>query len=68
MAEITEAEFLKRFTAFLIKYGGEAWADGEPMENYAKDVAPAYWGDASQREDGPEACAEADMSCWEYDA
>lgn len=61
---ITRDEFIERFVARMLR-AGPAFADGSSIEEYAREVAPTYWGEESQREDGPESCAEGDMDCWE---
>ncbi|GLS46743.1 hypothetical protein [Methylobacterium brachythecii] len=38
--------------------------DGLSAEAYAKETAPTYFDDPYQRADGPEECAEADISYW----
>ena len=62
---ITETEFCARFVAEMMK--AAPIYDGTPDElrAYAEEAAPTYWSETDQREDGPEACAEADISYWE---
>lgn len=68
--EITKEEFCARFVArIMAKTGGGNFQDdedgpGESIEAYAKETAPTYWEDRSQRAEGPEECADADMSYW----
>jgi hypothetical protein len=67
-------EFCARFKARMIEMVGPSYTaldeDGRPGEeglltaDYADMVAPTYWDDEAQREEGPEACAEADHSYW----
>jgi hypothetical protein len=38
--------------------------DGTSVREYAEQAAPTYWEDPDQREDGPEECADADISYW----
>ncbi|MDK8874718.1 hypothetical protein [Paracoccus sp. SSJ] len=66
--DITEAEFIERFVNHMVLIGGTEFADGSSIEAYAREAAPTYWAEVDQREDGPEACAQADISCWEYEA
>lgn len=62
---LTTADFCARFTAHMIKMvGSDKFQDGESISNYAEQTAPTYYDDAQQRAEGPEACAEADMSYW----
>ncbi len=63
--EMTKDDFVERFVDHLISIGGRTFADGESVEDYAREVAPIYWAEEWQRADGPEACAEADFDCWE---
>ncbi|PIE10020.1 MAG: hypothetical protein CSA72_10425 [Rhodobacterales bacterium] len=64
-SSITEQEFMDRFIRELVRLGGEEFDDGSSVAEYAIEVAPLYWAEPWQREDGPEACAEADFDCWE---
>lgn len=66
--EITKEEFIERFVAELVRLGGEVFNDGSSIAEYGREVAPSYWDEDYQREEGPEACAEADRDCWEYSA
>ncbi len=59
------AEFVQRFKARMLAVAGPAFADGDSVAEYAEGVAPTYWDEPDQRADGPEACAEADVSYWE---
>ena len=62
---MTEAEFTRRFTArCLAMCGFDAFDDGQSVADYCADVAPSYWSDAHYRDDGPEECADSDMSYW----
>lgn len=63
--ELTREEFVRRFTARMIARVGPTDADGDPVEDYAVTVAETYWEDAEQRADGPEECADCDISYWE---
>jgi len=58
-------EFTEAFVKEMIRLGGETFSDGSSVEEYAQEVAPLYFAEDWQREDGPEACAEADFDCWE---
>ncbi len=62
---LTEAAFVERFKAYCLKTCGFTYFDdGDSVAEYCDKVAPSYWADPFQREDGPESCAEADMSYW----
>ncbi|MDQ7775287.1 MAG: hypothetical protein Q4615_04890 [Paracoccus aminovorans] len=63
--DIAEAEFIERFVNHMVLIGGTEFADGSSIKEYALEVAPTYWAEPGQREDGPEACAAADFSHWE---
>lgn len=62
---MTEDEFCTRFAAEMMK--AEGFFDGtrEELAAYAAEVAPTYWSEPDQREEGPEDCARADISYWE---
>lgn len=64
-AEMQIEEFTERFVAELVTLGGDTFSDGGSVAEYAREVAPLYYAEDYQREDGPEACAEADFDCWE---
>jgi hypothetical protein len=67
-------EFCTRFKARMIAIVGPSYSqldeDGRTAEEglstaaYADETASTYWDDPAQREEGPEACAEADYSYW----
>jgi len=61
---ITEEEFCRRFVECMVRACGETFDDGTSIREYAAETAPTYWQDDWQRKQGPEACAEADMSYW----
>lgn len=56
-ALVTREQFIERFVARMLQAdpGDEA---------YAREAAATYWEDKDQRSEGPEACAEADISYW----
>ena len=62
---MTRDEFCARFIAEMMTE--LAIFDGTEAElrDYAEEVAPTYWEEADQREDGPEACARSDIGYWE---
>lgn len=65
MAVMTQEEFVRRFTAEAIRLAGfEAFDDGMLVSEYCADVAPSYHSDPLYREEGPEECAESDVSYW----
>ncbi|PQV52867.1 hypothetical protein LX70_03973 [Defluviimonas denitrificans] len=61
-------EFTERFVKEMVRLGGETFADGSSVAEYARETAPLYYAEDYQREEGPEACAEADIDCWEYES
>lgn len=64
-AALTKEEFCARFVARMTKTAPfSAFDDGTSVEDYAKETAPSYWEDEWQRAEGPEECADADMSYW----
>lgn len=62
---LTRDEFIERFVKRMVDVAGPAFADGSSIEEYARIAAGTYFDDPDQRRDGPEACAESDMDCWE---
>jgi len=67
---MTKEEFIERFVARMLKASNAAcpdgkFTDGSSIEEYARQTAPTYWDDEGQRDDGPEDCADADISYWE---
>lgn len=63
--EIGREEFCARFKAHMLEHAGaDRFEDGEMIADYADETAPTYWEQDWQREMGPEACADADMSYW----
>lgn len=58
-------EFCARFKAHMLRRAGRpAFDDGESIADYADETAPTYWEEGWLRDQGPEACADADMSYW----
>ena len=66
MSEITKEEFSARFKARMLAaaFPQSDFDDGGSIAEYADETAPTYWETDWQREEGPEACADADMSYW----
>lgn len=64
METITREEFLARFKAELLRHAA-TFNEGGSVDDYADEIGPTYWDDLEQRADGPEACAQADLDCWE---
>lgn len=60
-------EFLARFKARMVDRAGERFDDGASVADYANETGPTYWDDPQQRKDGPEECADSDMSYWGED-
>jgi hypothetical protein len=67
IVEVTQEEFCARFKARMIARAGETFDDGGSIAEYADMAAPTYFEDASQRAEGPESCADADMDYWGED-
>jgi hypothetical protein len=65
--ELTQEAWCKRFVTRMVDRAGDYFDDGESILDYARETAPTYWEEESQRADGPEACADADMSYWGED-
>lgn len=58
-------EFTSRFTAEAKRIAGiETFDDGTSVDDYCREVAASYHADPIYRDDGPEACAESDVSYW----
>lgn len=65
MPDLTQEEFISRFVRYCVENCGFThFTDGQPVEEYSGDIALTYWAEPWQREDGPEACAESEMSYW----
>lgn len=67
---MSREEFCARFKVRMLAVAGPFFAQEGPdapdsVEEYADQIAPTYWDDPSQRANGPEACAETDISYWE---
>lgn len=64
-SQLTELQFISRFAAHCKKMCGFThFDDGMSVDEYCGDVAKSYYQDPHYRDDGPEACAESDMSYW----
>lgn len=62
---ISKAEFCRRFSDRMVKRASFTHFDNDKsVEEYARETAPTYWSDKDQRRDGPEECADANMSYW----
>lgn len=62
---LTLDEFTRRFTAEAKRLAGvDTFDDGTKVDDYCKDVAASYYADPLLRENGPEVCAESDVSYW----
>lgn len=60
-----QEEFCARFKAHMLDRAGPTFDDGASIADYADETAPTYWEEAGWlRDQGPEACADADMSYW----
>lgn len=62
--EITKEEFCARFKARMIAEVMRLGGDIEGIPEYADKTGPVHWDDVYQRQQGPEACADEDMSYW----
>lgn len=62
MTDLNQDEFCARFTARMVSV---APGDRDEIAKYAEQIAPTYFAEPDQREEGPEACADADISYWE---
>lgn len=64
--ELSREEFCNRFVARMIEKAGSDLVeeDGRTVTQYAEETAPTYYDDPALREEGPEECADADMSYW----
>ena len=60
---ITRDEFIARFKARMLGYATK-FDDGSSVAEYADEIARTYWADPDQRAEGPEECADADVSYW----
>lgn len=63
---ITREEFLARFKAEMLTHA-QTFDDGSSVADYADEVGPTYWDNPEQRAEGPEVCADADVSYWGED-
>ncbi len=61
---VTQEEFCRRFKAHMLNRAGPTFDDGQSIADYADETAPSYFECDWQRSEGPEACADADMSYW----
>lgn len=65
MSVMTQDEFVRRFTLEAIRIAGfDTFDDGMDVSEYCAEVARSYYSDPLYRDDGPEACAESDVSYW----
>ncbi|WP_376856037.1 hypothetical protein [Brevundimonas faecalis] len=64
MTNITKEEFCDRFVTEMMKAAPIFDSTTDELLAYADEIAPSYWETEWQREDGPEACAQADISYW----
>ena len=63
-AYASREEFVARFKARMLTVAGPTFDDGGSIAEYADETGPTYWDDQDQRAEGPESCADADMSYW----
>lgn len=58
-------EFTRRFTAEAKRLAYlDTFDDVQPVEDYCKEVAAIYHADPLYRDEGPEVCAESEVSFW----
>jgi len=69
--ELTEAEFTRRFKARMLlrahprtHFDPDEDGPGESIADYAEHTAPTYFEEGWLSKEGPEACADSDMSYW----
>lgn len=58
------ADFCARFKARMLAVAGPTFDDGTSIADYADETGPAYFDEPDQRVEGPEECADSDMSYW----
>lgn len=61
-----QADFIASFVARMLAQTAPHTTlnNGEDIATYARNAAVTYFDDHLSRRDGPEACADADMSYW----
>jgi hypothetical protein len=60
--------FTRRFIDRCVQQCGFThFDDGESVEAYCREVADSYWADPDRRAEGPETCADEDMTYWGED-
>ena len=65
MATISLEDFKARFAAEAKRIAGfEVFDDGTTVDEYCEMISESYYSDPFYRDDGPEACAESDVSYW----
>lgn len=64
---LTKEEFCARFKARMLAVAGATFDDGTSIADYADENAPLYFKERDYAEEGPEECADADMSYWGED-
>jgi len=62
---MVETEFCARFVAEMMTAAPTYDGTPDELRAYAEEIAPTYWAEPSQREEGPEACAQSDIGYWE---
>lgn len=73
-SETPEEEFNRRFADELVRIVGPTYQqeldtlneyEDADTRQYALDVAPTYFAEPDQREEGPEECARNDFAYWD---
>lgn len=63
--ELTKEAWCKTYVEHTLKLARKTdFDDGASIAEYAAECAEAAYSDALYRDEGPEACAESDMSYW----
>lgn len=63
--EMTKEQWIAAYVKHTLETAGFThFEDGASVEEYAKECAEAAYADQMYREEGPEACADSDMSYW----
>lgn len=57
-------EFCRRFKVHMLAIAGSKFDDRSSIASYAEETAPAYWDEPDLRKEGPEECAQTDVSYW----
>lgn len=64
MEEISQRDFHERFKRHMLDIAGPVFLGGEYVADYADEAYMGYWEILEDRLEGPEVCAENDISYW----